>query len=196
MRLMMTALLLSGTLVTDLATSNSWASEAEAALLHPLFDEPYVTCTEHWAGQLPELGDALGADCFVERLETIEGRTWLRRYANRGLQNEDWYSWQEPVLAPITGTVQKININSVMNPPGIMGNGPASYLIITDKTGLSVVIAHLTRIRVKVGEEVSAGQSIGHVGNNGQSRQPHIHVGAWRGEASLQVRFDLTKPIH
>ncbi|WP_147302681.1 M23 family metallopeptidase [Thalassotalea euphylliae] len=35
-----------------------------------------------------------------------------------------------------------------------------------------------------------AGESIAKVGNNGYSCNPHIHVGAWKDNLPLQIRFD------
>ena len=62
-----------------------------------------------------------------------------------------------------------------------MGTGMASFVIIARADGLSVLVAHLDEPTVGVGASVTAGQTIGLVGNNGQSRHPHIHIGAWRG---------------
>ena len=57
--------------------------------------------------------------------------------------------------------------------------------------GLHVMAGHLREIRVKEGDRLQAGQPIGFVGNNGNSRHPHIHLGAWHGDEPLQIRFDL-----
>ena len=37
------------------------------------------------------------------------------------------------------------------------------------------------------------GEKVAQVGNNGMSRQPHIHIAAWRGKTALQIRFDQVK---
>ena len=46
-------------------------------------------------------------------------------------------------------------------------------------------------LSVKEGDTVKAGDIVAKVGNNGFSRNPHIHVGAWKGNTPLQIRFDL-----
>ncbi|RCW42433.1 M23 family metallopeptidase [Paenibacillus prosopidis] len=46
-------------------------------------------------------------------------------------------------------------------------------------------------LSVKEGDNVKAGDIVAKVGNNGYSRHPHIHVGAWKGNIPLQIRFDL-----
>ena len=67
-------------------------SEQEAILLHPIFDRYYM-CAEHEAGVMPELGDALGTDCFIAKSVKEDGRQWLRTYKNQGRDNKDWYGW-------------------------------------------------------------------------------------------------------
>lgn len=166
--------------------------DINSVLVHPVFNQ-YYSCIEHWDGQFDETGDALGTDCIVQKLETVKGRTWLRSYKKQGSKNEEWYSWQQDVLAPIDGTVEKINENAVVNEPGVMGKGAASFIIIRRPDGISVLVAHVSHVKVHVGDIVSAGQVIAKVGNNGQSRHPHVHVGAWKNNEALQLRFDQTK---
>lgn len=55
----------------------------------------------------------------------------------------------------------------------------------------AVHVARVANIRVKAGDQVTAGQPMAKVGNNGMSRHPHIHIGAWKGEEAMQIRFDL-----
>jgi murein DD-endopeptidase MepM/ murein hydrolase activator NlpD len=54
-----------------------------------------------------------------------------------------------------------------------------------------VLVAHVTDVTVRVGDLVDAGAPVAKMGNNGFGRNPHIHVGAWRDETPLQIRFDL-----
>lgn len=167
----------------------------DSVLLHPVL-RGYTSCVEHWAGQLTGLGDALGVDCMLLQFETLPGtddrdqRTWLRAHAGDGLENSDWYSWQQPVLSPISGRVKQIHVNQTVNQPGIMGSGPAGFVVLLRADGLHVLVAHLDPIAVAVGEQVEAGQVLGRVGNNGFSRHPHLHIGAWKDNTPLQIRFD------
>ena len=50
--------------VAQVAPATASEAEVEAILVHPPFALTYG-CTEHWDGQLPHLGDALGADCTL-----------------------------------------------------------------------------------------------------------------------------------
>lgn len=168
------------------------AHAIEAVLLHPIFAERYASL-EHASFERMGVGDALGTDCIIQRLVEVDGRLWARGFTGNGHANEDWFGWHQPVLAPIAGKVVRINVNPTTNQPGIMGKGAASFIVLRDDTGLAVLLAHVDDVRVTVGDTVQAGQVIALVGNNGQSRSPHIHVGAFRGDTPLQIRFDQTK---
>jgi len=167
------------------------ASDSGVVTLGPVFKQIF-TCTEHYAGQFGSLGDALGTDCHIQELATVEGRAWLRSYRTNGATNEDWYGWKREVLAPMDGKVTKVNANPKVNEPGVMGSGVASYVVLAAEDGTMVLLAHIDDVKVKVGDKVSRGQTVAAVGNNGQSRHPHIHVGAWKNNQPLQIRFDQT----
>lgn len=166
-------------------------SSIEQVTIHPLFKAHY-SCSEHWEGQLQYPGDALGSDCIVYGGLPTDGKAgFVRAYRTDGLTNEDWYGWGETVLAPLDSTVMKIVINPVVNKPGQMGKPPASFVVFKHADGTMVMVAHVADVTLKEGETVTAGQPFAKVGNNGFSRAPHIHVGAWRGKSPLQIRFDL-----
>ena len=165
-------------------------SQIGHVMIHPLFAVDYG-CSEHWEGQLPYPGDALGSDCFVYGGSLTDQTGFLKTFKSDGSTNEDWYGWGETVLVPFDSVVAKINVNSVVNKPGQMGNGPATFVAFKQDDGTMVIIAHVTGVSVKEGDKVASGQPFAKVGNNGFSRAPHIHVGAWRNKTPLQIRFDL-----
>lgn len=158
--------------------------------IHPLFAADYG-CSEHWEGQLNYPGDALGSDCFVYGGSLSRETGFLRTFKTDGSTNQDWYGWGQPVLAPIDSVVAKININPVENKPGQIGKGASTFVVFKHADGTMVMVGHVSDISVKEGDGVTAGQPFAKVGNNGFSRAPHIHVGAWRGKTPLQIRFDL-----
>ena len=164
----------------------------DTVLIHPPFWASY-SCTEHWAGQLPHLGDALGTDCAIAMLVEEDGREWMRYHASSGLNNEDWFGYGVDVLAPCDCEVVKIRSNPVENRPGHLGRPPATFVVFRRADQTSVLLAHLGDLQVEEGDLVRAGDIVGTVANNGFSRQPHIHIGAWRGDAALQIRFDQTR---
>lgn len=161
----------------------------DAVLAHPPFLKPFM-CSEHPAGELAILGDDLGQDCLVFDFVTRDGRTWLMPYRSDGARNEDWFGWAEPVHSPCDCEVLQIRQNPVVNPPGQMGNSRAAGITLKTADGVHFTLGHLGAFAVEVGQKVSYGQVIGTVGNNGFSRSPHIHAGAWRGTEALQIRWD------
>ena len=158
-------------------------------LIHPPFSESY-SCSEHWHGQLPHPGDSLGTDCTVGKLVEEDGRLWVREYKDRGLENDDWYGYGVDVLAPCDCTVAEIRINPEENLPGKLGKPPSTSITFERPDGTLILLAHLKEIQVSKGDTVSAGDVVASVGNNGYSRQPHVHIGAWRDTEALQIRFD------
>lgn len=168
---------------------NATAGEPAVVLAHPPFTAFY-SCAEHGAGQLPELGDALGTDCFVQKLVEVEGRIWLRAHAGDGRKNEDWYGWNEPVLSPCECVVLKVQDNPNVNEPGILGTPPAAYVLLERSDGVHFMVAHVQGVSVREGQQLKYGEPFAKVGNNGYARQPHVHLGAWSGDSPLQIRFD------
>ena len=155
-------------------------------LVHPPVARRF-TVLEHPTGELEHLGDALGADCTV--VDFVGG--WVMPYRTDGASNEDWFGWREELLSPFAGSVIAVRGNDSVNQPGELGSPPAASIIFSAPDGTHVVYAHVQDVSVSVGDLVRPGQAVGRVGNNGVSRQPHVHIGAWRDDAPLQIRFDL-----
>ena len=158
----------------------------EETTIHPVFPHAFAS-TEHGEGELTFLGDALGRDCWVVRF--VDG--WYRPHAGDGTRNEDWYSWGADVLAPFDGIVDSVYINPVTNRPGCHSGGRASAIVFRSEDGVRVLYGHVEQVEVRSGDPVRVGERIAKVGNNGTSQSPHIHLGAWRDDRPLQVRFDL-----
>ncbi len=157
--------------------------------LAPLFHDVFL-CGEHPLGQLHGTGDAIGTDCMVVG-GVAGGQGYERPFRTDGKTNADWYGWHAEVHAPFDGVVTAVLINPVVNVPGTMGKPPASGIVFLRADGTNVIYAHIMDPRVKVGDRVTAGQVVAIDGNNGMARNPHIHVGAWRGRQALQIRWDL-----
>lgn len=164
----------------------------ESVLAHPPVDA-FFSCSEHFAGQFQGLGDALGADCLVTRLVEVDGRVFMRHYEGDGRSNEQWYGWRQPLLSPCSCKVVRLHENPKVNEPGVLGEPPASSIVLEAADGTHFLLAHIQEPIVKVGDTVEAGQPIARIGNNGYGRTPHLHIGAWRGDEPLQIRWDQTK---
>lgn len=171
-------------------SANGNASPIDVVTVHPIFNRPFI-CSEHWDGNLKSLGDALGSDRVIEQMVDEEGRLWMRPYRGNGQQNEDWFGWDGDVLAPCTCEVARVAQNKVVNTPGHLGKPPAAAITFRRSDGVHIVLAHVATVSVAPGTQVTAGDWVAKVGNNGMSRHPHIHIGAWKGDQPLQIRFDL-----
>ena len=73
------------------------------------------------------------------------------------------------IRAAAAGTV----IISMSN--GAWNGGYGNFVVVFHKNGTQTLYAHMSSPSVKVGQEVSQGQLIGHVGMTGMTTGPHIH---------------------
>ena len=71
----------------------------------------------------------------------------------------------DPVVAAASGTVIKATYSKAY------GN----YIVIDHGGGITRLYAHSSRLLVKAGDKVSAGQEIMKVGTTGYSTGPHLH---------------------
>src|SRR5687768_16301871 len=160
--------------------------------LGPVFADRYL-CVEH-ALELEYAGDALGTDCAPSGGVEIGANGYLKLYRTDGKTNADWYGWHADVLAPFDGTVVHVHHDTQENVPGVLGpSSAAGSLRFKNEDGVIVLYAHVTKIAVKVGDRVKTGQVVAKLGNNGQTRAPGIHIGAYRetDAVPLQIRWDL-----
>lgn len=71
------------------------------------------------------------------------------------------------IVAAKAGTVLEAGYNATM------GN----YIIIDHGGGISTIYMHCSKLKVRTGAEVTAGQGIATVGSTGRSTGPHLHFG-------------------
>ena len=192
---MPTALLLA---LTPLAAH---AADIEAVLIHPPV-AARMQCSEHAFGTEDHVPDALGADCVVVKRTDGPDGNLLSLHTGDGSRNEHWHGWREPLLAPCDGVVMIVSLNPESATPGAFGPGRSGAILFRcgkadDADAVQVAYAHVREATVAEGDAVKAGQPVARIGNNGSSFNPHVHVGAFRGElfspdaVPLQVRFDL-----
>ncbi|MEG5041289.1 M23 family metallopeptidase [Microcoleus vaginatus GB2-A3] len=128
-----------------------------------------VTPEKFWDGQLlrPNSGE----------ITTIYG---VRRYYN-GVFAQDYYhrgvdyagAYGSPVVAPAAGRVSLVGRES----QGFKIHG--NVVGIDHGQGVASILMHLSRIDVKEGDVVKAGQVIGALGSTGASTGPHLHWGLY-----------------
>lgn len=166
----------------------------ESIRIHPIFKRA-MTYSDHHASNLNNLGDALGRDCIVVSVNPneLKGNWFLKSYINDGSKNEDWYTFGAEVTSPINGIVKDIHINETINNPGSFLPSRTTGIVIVKDDGTHVVLGHIGSLQVNVGDTVVEGQVIAFASNNGCSRNPHVHIGAWRDGKPLSIEFDLYK---
>jgi len=128
-----------------------------------------VTPQKFWNGPLlrPNSGE----------ITTIYG---VRRYYN-GVFAQDYYhrgvdyagAYGSPVIAPAAGLVSLVGRES----QGFQIHG--NVVGIDHGQGVASILMHLSRIDVKEGDFVQAGQVIGALGSTGASTGPHLHWGLY-----------------
>lgn len=81
-----------------------------------------------------------------------------------------------PVVASMAGKVSWVD-----NRPKGYGN----YVVVHHGNGYETLYAHLSRIDVKIGQWVEAGQRLGAMGSTGRSTGPHLHFTIFRNNVTL-----------
>ena len=110
-------------------------------------------------------------------ITTIYG---VRRYYNGKFANDYYHrgvdyagAYGSPIIAPAAGRVALVGQES----KGFVING--NCIGIDHGQGVESVFLHLSRILVKDGEFVKAGQVIGALGGTGAATGPHLHWGLY-----------------
>jgi murein DD-endopeptidase MepM/ murein hydrolase activator NlpD len=78
-----------------------------------------------------------------------------------------------PVIAAVSGTVVMAGWRSTV--------GGGNVIWVMNGTKLYTTYNHLSRVSVRVGQRISAGQRIGLVGMTGVATGPHLHFEVWLG---------------
>lgn len=105
-----------------------------------------------------------------------------------GLENQDYWEWDQPIFAPADGVVFEAVDGVPDNSPGVADPTTSGNVVILETAPQEfLVMAHLRQgsVAVSTGEQVQEGQFLGRVGNSGFSRGPHLHMHLLRGEHPL-----------
>ncbi len=79
------------------------------------------------------------------------------------------------VVAARDGTVVSVVTSCHPSSSWGCGGGFGNYITVAHAGGMATIYAHLSSVSVAVGQQVSAGQGVGGVGNSGNSYGPHLH---------------------
>jgi hypothetical protein len=98
-------------------------------------------------------------------------------------KNENWWGWQEPVLAVADGEITEVvdefpdNTPRVL-PPVTLDNIAGNHIVLQIAQKRFVTYAHLQRgsIKVRRGDHVHRGEVLALLGNSGNTTGAHLHL--------------------
>jgi murein DD-endopeptidase MepM/ murein hydrolase activator NlpD len=96
-----------------------------------------------------------------------------------------------PVKSALRGTVVETGNTDIYE--GCYSYG--KWVLVRHTNGLSTLYAHLSRIQVASGQEVSTGELIGYSGNTGYSTGPHLHFTVYVTQGVQVMRLGDAKLI-
>lgn len=103
-----------------------------------------------------------------------------KSYQNQGLEKEDYYCFDKPVIAPINGYIVEFYDGFPDNKIGEVDkkHNWGNFIIIQADFGYFVEISHLKQgsVSCKIGDYVYLGSVIASCGNSGYAPEPHIHM--------------------
>jgi hypothetical protein len=105
------------------------------------------------------------------------------------------------VVSPCDGQVTQVRdgMPDLTPPLSDPRNPRGNYVRVACSSGIDVDLAHLKEdsVRTSAGAQVAAGESIGRVGNSGNTTEPHLHVHASDPgtRIGVPVTFGGTRPI-
>lgn len=123
-------------------------------------------------------GAAYAFDCVIHKNKKAFRGTVKSQRGFERLSLEDFYAWNQPILAQADGVVVDARDKFDDHKIGKLGGfGEANFVSINYGAGILGFYAHLKKgsVTVKKGDKVKAGQEIGRVGNSGASGMPHLH---------------------
>jgi hypothetical protein len=107
-----------------------------------------------------------------------------RPFKSKGDKNTDYSDYGDSIYSVADGTVVDVRKglpdNTPLDTPAVpitLGTASGNYVIVDIGDHIYAFYAHLIpgSIRVRVGQKVEKGQSLGRLGNSGNSGGPHLH---------------------
>ncbi len=128
-----------------------------------------VTPEKFWNG--PFLRPNNGPVSTIYGVRRYYNGEFAENYYHRGVDYADYNG--SPVVAPAAGRISLVGLES----QGFEIHG--NTVGLDHGQGVTSIFIHLSRVNVREGEMVKAGQQIGTVGSTGASTGPHLHWGLY-----------------
>jgi len=135
--------------------------------------------TVFWGGDIKELNYHVAVESQKNAFDFLIIDKSGKSYKTDGKTNEDYYAFGKELIAPCDGEIAlvidgvKDNVPGEMNPFSPGGNS----IIIKTVNSEYLIFCHFKHqsIKVKEGQKVVTGQSLGLCGNTGNSSEAHLH---------------------
>jgi hypothetical protein len=119
-----------------------------------------------------------------------------RPFSGDGKTNEQFYCFGQPILAPADGTVMRVQDGFADNEPGkpARDSSLGNLVVLSHGNSEYSVLAYLKQnsLKVKKGDKVKQGDTLGACGNSGNSPAPHL---GYRLQNSNGYPLPTTLPI-
>ena len=144
---------------------------------------------QYWSGRSlhgSNYGGVFGLDLCVKR----PGNRWTKlKPGGDELNNEDYLCWGQPIFAMEEGVVLDSNDGLDDNVPKSPSSDGGNYVWVRGKE-LDILYTHLQKGSVPPrfltkGTKVNLGDTIGRLGNSGNSNEPHLHIQALKMDSDL-----------
>jgi murein DD-endopeptidase MepM/ murein hydrolase activator NlpD len=150
--------------------------------------------TSHRGAVMPVAGRLNGSERYaIDWVRVDPAGDPLSTHTGDGTSNDDYLAYDAPLLAVADGTVTAVVSDKNEATPQVIPTDLAfnelggNYLIVDIGGGNFAFYAHLIpgSTEVKVGDEVTRGQVLGHLGNSGNSSEAHLHFHVSRSDVPL-----------
>lgn len=144
-------------------------------LILPFKDEWTVT----WGGDTAELNYHVESKAQKNAFDFVITDENGKSYKTDGKTNEDYYAFGKELIAPCDGKIVLVvdgiddNVPGELNPIYVPGN----TVILKTANNEYLFFAHFKQnsIKVKKGQKIKKGETLGLCGNSGNSSEPHLH---------------------